>query len=153
MARITPHFMTSHDGETYRHAEEVPAEFGPWFVAHSLTGEVSAPLTITDKAGNPRVYVRLTYAEAESLGRWAEDCRKCKPLPYELKPRIYLIDGAHTVAVYGWWNGPDWEPDTTRPPLCESCALSAATVRALYAMARSDGKAWTVDGQSIVWQA
>lgn len=102
-----------------------------------------------DEPGEPRVYVALTYAEAERLGKFAAEMRKGKPLQHHMSRRVYLINGEHRATVRGWWNGPDWEPDTDTPPECPTCSLSVATVRALFAMASVTGAAWTIDGLTI----
>lgn len=148
MARITPRFLTRNTAASYRHADEVPADFGACLSGNATRGEVGFSLT-RDEPGEPRVYVSLTYAEAERLGSFAEEMRKGKPLWHHMARRVYLINGEHRATVRGWWNGPDWEPDTATPPECRTCSLSVATVRALFAMASVTGSAWTVDGLTI----
>lgn len=149
MARISPRFLTRNTAASYRHAEPVPADFGACLMGTKATGEIEFSLTREGEAGAPRVYVALTYAEAERLGSFAEEMRKGKPLQHHMARRVYLINGEHRATVRGWWNGPDWEPDTTTPPECPTCSLSLATVRALFAMASVTGAAWTVDGLTI----
>ena len=149
MARISPRFLTCNTARGYRFAEEVPAHFGECMSATRARGEVNFCLTRSAEEGAPRVYISLTYAEAERLGAWATECRKERPHPHHMNRRVYLIDGTHRATIRGWWNGPDWEPDTTEPPECLTASLSVRTVRALYAMASVTGADWTIDGQRI----
>lgn len=43
MARITPRFLTRNTAASYRHADEVPAEFGACMSGHRDRGEWDFP--------------------------------------------------------------------------------------------------------------
>jgi len=52
MARITPRFLTRRTAASYRHTDEVPAEFGACMSGHRDRGEVGFSLT-RDEPGEP----------------------------------------------------------------------------------------------------